>query len=84
MAGSCDTSVLQGSLRSNQMVKSVSALALRMCSLQRLAAMCRWEVQVLPASYISRTNKLAQLFALIFRRSSCQQPLLAGALGGAA
>lgn len=39
---------------------------------------------MLPASYISRTNKLAQLFALIFRRSSCQQPLLAGALGGAA
>ena len=59
-------------------------MELRMCNLQRLVAMCRWEVQVLPASYISRTNKLAQLFALIFRRSSCQQPLLAGALGGAA
>ena len=66
------------------MLKPISALEVHSCHLQRLVAMCRWEVQVLPASYISRTNKLAQLFALIFRRSSCQQPLLAGALGGAA
>lgn len=40
-----------------------------------------WDVEVTATSYISRSNKLAQLFALIFRRSSCQQPLLAGALG---
>ncbi len=28
-----------------------------------------------------RSHKLAPLFSLIFRRSSCQHPLLAGALG---
>ena len=45
-------------------------------------AFTHWEVDVTDVtSYISRGNKLAQLFALIFRRSSCQQPLLAGALG---
>lgn len=44
-------------------------------------AFTHWEVEVTATSYISRGNKLAQLFALIFRRSSCQQPLLAGALG---
>lgn len=45
------------------------------------AAFTQWDVEVTATSYISRGNKLAQLFALIFRRSSCQQPLLAGALG---
>lgn len=40
----------------------------------------QWDVDVTATSYI-RGSKLAQLFALIFRRSSCQQPLLAGALG---
>ena len=44
-------------------------------------AFSHWDVEVTATSYISRSNKLAQLFALIFRRSSCQQPLLAGALG---
>lgn len=44
-------------------------------------AFTHWEVEVTATSYISRGSKLAQLFALIFRRSSCQQPLLAGALG---
>lgn len=44
-------------------------------------AFTHWEVEVTATSYISGGNKLAQLFALIFRRSSCQQPLLAGALG---
>ena len=44
-------------------------------------AFTHWDVDVTATSYISRGNKLAQLFALIFRRSSCQQPLLAGALG---
>ena len=44
-------------------------------------AFTHWEVEVTATSYISRGHKLAQLFALIFRRSSCQQPLLAGALG---
>ncbi len=44
-------------------------------------AFTQWDVDVTATSYISRGSKLAQLFALIFRRSSCQQPLLAGALG---
>jgi hypothetical protein len=40
------------------------------------------EVAALPQSYMSRgQHSLASLFALIFRRSSCQHPLLAGALG---
>ncbi|KAL0020138.1 hypothetical protein WJX77_006173 [Trebouxia sp. C0004] len=47
-------------------------------------AFTQWDVDVTATSYISRGNKLAQLFALIFRRSSCQQPLLAGALGSIA
>ncbi|KAL3158161.1 hypothetical protein ABBQ32_011753 [Trebouxia sp. C0010 RCD-2024] len=47
-------------------------------------AFTHWEVEVTATSYISGGNKLAQLFALIFRRSSCQQPLLAGALGSIA
>ena len=47
-------------------------------------AFTHWDVDVTATSYISRSNKLAQLFALIFRRSSCQQPLLAGALGNSA
>ena len=44
----------------------------------------RWEVEVTPPtqSYMGRgTHKLASLFGLIFRRSSCQHPLLAGTLG---
>ena len=44
-------------------------------------AFTHWDVDVTATSYISGGHKLAQLFALIFRRSSCQQPLLAGALG---
>ncbi|KAK9820032.1 hypothetical protein WJX72_005289 [[Myrmecia] bisecta] len=40
-----------------------------------------WEVEVVAASYVSRASKLSALFALIFRRSSAQHPLLAGALG---
>ncbi len=44
-------------------------------------AFTQWDVKVTATSYISQGSKLAQLFALIFRRSSCQQPLLAGALG---
>ena len=32
-------------------------------------------------SYMQRGSKLAALFGLIFRRASCQHPLLAGALG---
>ena len=32
-------------------------------------------------SYMVRGSKLAPLFGLIFRRSACQHPLLAGALG---
>ena len=43
-----------------------------------------WEVEVTPPtqSYMSRgAHKLASLFGLIFRRSTCQHPLLAGALG---
>lgn len=39
------------------------------------------EVEVVATSYMGRTNKLAALFAIIFRRSACQHPLLAGALG---
>ncbi|GFR41419.1 hypothetical protein Agub_g2103, partial [Astrephomene gubernaculifera] len=45
------------------------------------AAYTRWEVEVAPLPYISRGHKLAPLFKLTFRRSSCQHPLLAGALG---
>ena len=42
----------------------------------------QWDVEVVPpASSFTRTSKYAPLFALIFRRSSCQHPLLAGALG---
>ncbi|KAK9861855.1 hypothetical protein WJX84_002096 [Apatococcus fuscideae] len=41
----------------------------------------KWEVEVVATSYMGRTNKLAALFAIIFRRSACQHPLLAGALG---
>ncbi len=41
----------------------------------------KWEVEVVAMSYMGRTNKLSALFAIIFRRSACQHPLLAGALG---
>jgi hypothetical protein len=54
----------------------------------------RWEVEVAGSSapgstlalanYVSRGHKLAPLFGLIFRRSSVQHPLLAGALGESA
>lgn len=40
----------------------------------------RWDLEVSPLSYMTRSHKLAPLFALLFRRSSCQHPLLAGAL----
>lgn len=48
---------------------------------------CRWEVEVTApsSSYTSmvmggRGHKLQPLFSLVFRRSSVQHPLLAGAL----
>lgn len=44
----------------------------------------QWDVEVTGTggSYIGRApNKLAGLYTLIFRRSSCQHPLMAGALG---
>ena len=42
----------------------------------------RWGVQIAATgSYISRVHKLAPLCALIFKRSSAQHPLIAGALG---
>eukprot|EP00955_Chlamydomonas_euryale_P092545 364716-Chlamydomonas_euryale.AAC.3 len=40
-----------------------------------------WEVEVGSTSYMSRGHKLSLLFSLMFRRSSLQHPLLAGALG---
>jgi hypothetical protein len=51
------------------------------------ASFSRWEVEVSSISYIaqalgsSRAHKLSPLFKLIFRRSSLQHPLMAGALG---
>ncbi|GLI68627.1 hypothetical protein VaNZ11_013105, partial [Volvox africanus] len=61
------------------------ATALRSLSLANVrimadAAYSRWEVEVAPVAYISRAHKMAPLFRLTFR-SSCQHPLLAGALG---
>ena len=45
--------------------------------------MSEWHVGVEPqSSYLSRAHALTQLGALIFRRSSGNHPLLAGALGG--
>ncbi len=40
-------------------------------------------MQIAAPPTFSRTHRLAPLFGLIFRRSSCQHPLLAGALGKA-
>eukprot|EP00198_Chlamydomonas_reinhardtii_P013397 XP_001702734.1 predicted protein [Chlamydomonas reinhardtii] len=63
------------------------ASALRSLSLANVrimadAAYTRWEVEVAALPYMSRvSHKLAPLFKLTFRRSSCQHPLLAGALG---
>ncbi|KXZ56156.1 hypothetical protein GPECTOR_1g133 [Gonium pectorale] len=62
------------------------ASALRSLSLANVrimadAAFSRWEVEVAALPYISRGHKLSPLFKLTFRRSSCQHPLLAGALG---
>ncbi|KAG2446236.1 hypothetical protein HXX76_000828 [Chlamydomonas incerta] len=63
------------------------ASALRSLSLANVrimadAAFTRWEVEVAALPYMSRvSHKLAPLFKLTFRRSSCQHPLLAGALG---
>ncbi|KAG2497865.1 hypothetical protein HYH03_004131 [Edaphochlamys debaryana] len=61
------------------------ASALRSLSLANVRIMAdapytRWEVEVAATSW-SRGHKLAPLFQLTFRRSSCQHPLLAGALG---
>ena len=56
----------------------------RQVRLQSDETWSRWEVEVTPPtqSYMGRgTHKLASLFGLIFRRSSCQHPLLAGTLG---
>ncbi|BDA47659.1 probable calcium-independent phospholipase A2-gamma at C-terminar half [Coccomyxa sp. Obi] len=44
-------------------------------------ALEKWDVQIAAPPTFSRTHRLAPLFGLIFRRSSCQHPLLAGALG---
>jgi hypothetical protein len=41
----------------------------------------KWDVQIAAPPTFSRMHRLAPLFGLIFRRSSCQHPLLAGALG---
>jgi hypothetical protein len=41
----------------------------------------KWDVEITAPPAFSRTHKLAPLFGLIFRRSSCQHPVLAGALG---
>ena len=41
----------------------------------------QWDVEFAASSTFSRTSRLAPLFGLVFRRSSCQHPLLAGALG---
>ena len=45
------------------------------------ACFTQWDVEFAASSTFSRTSRLAPLFGLIFRRSSCQHPLLAGALG---
>ncbi|EIE23713.1 hypothetical protein COCSUDRAFT_41874 [Coccomyxa subellipsoidea C-169] len=44
-------------------------------------ALEKWDVEIAAPSTFSRMHRLAPLFGLIFRRSSCQHPLLAGALG---
>lgn len=41
----------------------------------------KWDVEVAAPATFSRSSRLAPLFGIIFRRSSCQHPLLAGALG---
>ncbi len=41
----------------------------------------KWDVEIAALPTFSRTHKLAPLFGIIFRRSSCQHPVLAGALG---
>ena len=45
------------------------------------ACFTQWDVEFAASSTFSRTSRLAPLFGLVFRRSSCQHPLLAGALG---
>jgi hypothetical protein len=46
------------------------------------ASYTRWDVEVsAPTGYLNRTHKLTPFFSLVFRRSSIQHPLLAGALG---
>ena len=45
------------------------------------ACFTQWDVEFAAAATFSRASRLAPLFGLIFRRSSCQHPLLAGALG---
>lgn len=46
-------------------------------------ALEKWDVEIAAPPTFSRVHRLAPLFGLIFRRSSCQHPLLAGALGAA-
>lgn len=41
----------------------------------------KWDVEIAAPSTFSRVHRLAPLFGIIFRRSSCQHPVLAGALG---
>ncbi|KAK9839624.1 hypothetical protein WJX81_001442 [Elliptochloris bilobata] len=45
------------------------------------ACFTQWDVEFAAAATFSRASRLAPLFGLVFRRSSCQHPLLAGALG---
>ncbi len=47
------------------------------------ACFTQWDVEFAAAATFSRASRLAPLFGLVFRRSSCQHPLLAGALGAA-
>ena len=48
------------------------------------ASFTRFEVQIGGSSNLAPSQKVNNLFAIIFRRSSCQHPLLAGALGESA
>ncbi len=56
----------------------------RTCAQVRIRAdlaFTKWDVEIAAPPTFSRIHKLAPLFGLIFRRSSCQHPVLAGALG---
>lgn len=57
--------------------------ACRQVRMRADACFTQWDVEFAASSTFSRTSRLAPLFGLVFRRSSCQHPLLAGALGNA-